>query len=105
MNASKSFTAPGQLDLSINEAMSEEGIVDVSGTFTGLTAAVEVSADGVTYRATAMTPIAGGVDVATIAAAGAWRVNFAGCEAARVNVTAIASGTALVNAAITRKAA
>lgn len=106
MNAQATFAAPGVLVLEVNDAMSEEGVVDVSGTFTGLTVAVEGSTDGgTTWRALAMSPVAGGADVTSVTAAGAWRSNFGGFNKARVNVSAIATGSVVVKAQVSRKAA
>jgi hypothetical protein len=105
MNAQKTLAAlNAALDLTLSGALSEEGIVDVSGTFTA-TLVVEGTADGSTYRALAMSPVAGGADVASVTAPGAWRVNFAGCKSARVRVSAYTSGSAVVAAQVAKKAA
>ncbi len=105
MRAQKTLGALNdELPLNISDSFSEEGVIDISGTFTA-TLVVEGSADGITYRALAMSPVAGGADVASVTAPGAWRVNFGGCKVARVRVSAYTSGSPGVAAAVTRKAA
>ena len=105
MNAQKTLTAlNAALDLNISDSFSEEGLVDISGTFTA-TLVVEGTTDGSIYRSLAMSPLAGGADVSSVTAPGAWRVNFGGLKAARVRVSAYTSGSAVAAAAITRKAA
>lgn len=105
MNARQSFTGPAILVLNISDAFSEEGVIDISGTFTGLAATVDGSVDGTNFRALALSPLAGGADVASLSAVGGWRFNLGGLQVARVNVTAVTTGTAVVAAATTRKAA
>lgn len=105
MNAQKALgVLNAALDLILSGALSEEGIVDVSGTFVA-TLVVEGTADGTTYRALAMSPVGGGADVTSVSAAGAWRINFAGCKGARVRVSAYTSGSAVVAAQVMKKAA
>lgn len=105
MNGRRDFTVVEQaLDLAISDAFSEEAVVDISGTFVG-TVVVEGSVDGTIFRALAMSPVAGGADVASVTAPGAWRVNFGGMKAGRVRCSAFTSGTIVAQAAVTRKAA
>jgi len=105
MRAQKTLGALNdELPLNISDSYSEEGVIDISGTFTA-TLVVEGSADGVTYRALAMSPVAGGAAVASVTAPGAWRVDFGGAKAARVRVSAYTSGSAVAQAAVSRKAA
>jgi hypothetical protein len=105
VNASKTFATAGDtVDLNISDTYSEEGIIGIVGGFTG-TIVVEGAPDGVTYTALAMSPVGGGADVTSTAAAGAWRVNFAGCKTARVRASALSAGTPAVTAQVSRKAA
>lgn len=105
MNAKGTLTAlNAALDLNISDAFSEEGNIDVSGTFVA-TLVTEGSVDGATWRSLEMSPVAGGAGVASVTAPGAWRVNFGGLKAAKVRVSAFTSGSAVVIANTVRKAA
>jgi hypothetical protein len=64
----------------------------LSGTWTA-TVTFEASHDGVTYTPVAATPAAGGADVTSSAANGAWRVRATGFHSVRARVSAFTSGT------------
>lgn len=105
MNAKATLAAAqAALDFNVADGHSEEGAVDISGTFTA-TLVVEGTVDGTNYRALAMTPVGGGASVASVTAPGMWRVDLGGWKAARVRVSAFTSGSAVVAVGTTRKAA
>ncbi len=79
----------------------------LSGTYTGLSATFQgsndpVSAASPTWTALPATPITGGTSIFGLTSAtttGAWRLDVSGYTMVRLNVTALSTGTLLVNAA------
>lgn len=92
------LSAPGTANFNANSIGTLN--VRVSGTFTGLTATVQItesrSASPTWTNVTAYT--VGGVPQSTITGTGLYRVNVAGAAQVRVNVTAISTGSVVVSA-------
>lgn len=81
------YTAPGLYVLTTHNIGT--ATIRISGTCTGLVAAVQVSQDGVNWTAVNFYPVTtGAITVVTsVSAPGLWRINTAGFLKARVNIS------------------
>lgn len=76
--------------------------LQVSGSPVGLTLALEVSIDGTNFTALSLLPVGGGAAVTSVTAAGAWQsaTGTYAIRSARLNTSALTSGTASATLAI-----
>lgn len=83
------FSAPGTYAVTLHN----RSVVafEINGTCTGVTATVQATVDGVTWRAVNVYPMTTGViaAAANIVAAGAYRSHVAGARSVRLNISAL----------------
>jgi hypothetical protein len=71
-------------------------LVDISGTFTGLTLNFEGSADATNWRALGCSSLVGGVSISNTSTTGAWQCNSGGLTGIRARASALSTGSARI---------
>lgn len=87
----------------VSDSQGMDALLDVTGTFTGLTLELQGTVDNTVWRVLALLPVGGGAAVTSVAAAGAWLANVSGFLRCRAIATAIATGSASVRLNVVRR--